>query len=110
MGNQGLEKRNQHQNTSIAISDKRVKAISRKLTEVNMLVAFKMEGSEIIAWASELNRLLPNEELKKIPFILDCFKTETLVYDKSIGIQNFFRAVKIVYEENGEFKIRKAIW
>jgi hypothetical protein len=69
-----------------------------------------MEGEELVTWAMEIDRLVPNEELRKLPFILDCFKTTELPYNHNEGIRNIFNAFKLVYEEDGKFKIRKAIW
>jgi len=51
------------------------------------------------------------EDLKKIPFVLKSFRSEELEYDKTVGIQNFFRAVRrVVIKEDGEYEILKAIW
>jgi len=75
-----------------------------------MLLVYKLEGEELVAWAQDINRLASQEDLEKLPFILDCFKTGELIYDKNEGIRNIFSAMKIVYKEEGNFKIRKAIW
>ncbi len=70
-----------------------------------------MEGSEIMQWACDLDRLLSGEELEKLPFLLDCFKKEDLYYDHKLGIQNIFSGLKQIKRlENGEFKVLKAIW
>jgi len=69
-----------------------------------------MEGQEIVDWALELNRLMSIEDLKKLPFILDSWKKNELIYDQKIGIQNFFIAAKQVKLEDGQFKILRTIW
>lgn len=70
-----------------------------------------MEGHEIMQWAVDLDRLLSDEELAKLPFLLDCFKKEDLYYDAKLGIQNIFSGLRQIKRlENGEFKVLKAIW
>lgn len=95
---------------STLIPSKRVVRISEKLLEVNMLLAYRLEGPELVQWAQDIDRLMPTEELEKLPFILDCFKTGEIVYEEKLGIRNIFNATKIVYKEDGKFKIRRAVW
>lgn len=96
---------------NILIPSKRVITIAEKLVEVNLLINYKMDGEEITTWAAEIDRLMPPEDVRKIPFVLDCFKKEELPYNHNEGIRNFFKAVKMVtVDEEGNFKILKAIW
>jgi hypothetical protein len=104
------DKRNNQQGITLIPSNRAVK-VAEKLLDVNMLLPFKMEGDEIMLWALDLDRLLPDEELQKLPFLLDCFKTNEIYYDYKCGIQNIFSGLKQIKRlENGEFKVLKAIW
>jgi len=79
--------------------------------EVNELIAFKMDVTDILHWTNEIERLLPGTEPEKIAFLIDCYKKEDLFWDKSKGIQNIFSGLKQIKKlENGEFKVLKAIW
>lgn len=65
-----------------------------------------MDGPIVLAWAKDIERLAPMEDLEKLPFLMDCFKTNRIPWDKTIGIQNFFVNFKFIRkEENGRFKI-----
>jgi hypothetical protein len=51
------------------------------------------------------------DDLRKLPYLLDCFKTGEVTWDKSEGIQNLFRGVKLIEEvEEGKFKLNRPIW
>ncbi len=71
-----------------------------------------MEGNDLLAWAFELDRLLTAEEMHKLPFLLDCFKTTEIEYDHKLGIQNIFSGLKQVKwdEEKKKYIVLKAIW
>lgn len=84
--------------------------IGEKLTEVNMLIGFKMDGPEIMSWADDLDRLMSYEQLEKLPFILDCFKTNELNYDHNRGIRNIFDALPRVEKTETGFRVLKQIW
>jgi hypothetical protein len=81
--------------------------ICKKLLDINLIVGFQMKTDDLVLWADELDRLMPLEDLKKLPFILDCFKTTRLPFDNNLGIRNIFLAVKeIIVDEDGSYKIR----
>ncbi len=101
-------KNNRQEITSIP-SDKVIR-ISEKLLEVNLLIGFKMDGEEILAWAKELDKLMTYEELEKLPFILDCFKRNELPFDNNQGIRNIFNALPMVTKTETGFKVLRAIW
>lgn len=108
---QEIVKRDNQTPGIISTPSKRVITIAEKLVEVNMLINYKVEGEEIVHWAAEVDRLMEPEDVRKIPFVLDCFKTGQLEYNHNEGIRNFFKAVKMVaLGEDGNYKILKAIW
>lgn len=76
-----------------------------------MLVAFPLSAPDILQWAAELERLMPFDDLRKLPFLMDSFKTGEILWDKAEGIQNIFKGVKLIEETApGEFKINRPIW
>ena len=97
------------QGTSLVPSE-RTKRIAKKLLELNTLVAFPIDGPEILEWARELDRLMSYDELEKLPFILDSFKRGDLPFDANQGIRNIFHATKQVRKTETGFEILRAIW
>lgn len=89
---------------------KRETAILKQVVHLNMLMPFKMDYDELSAWTKELNRLLSASEMKKIPFLIDCFKKEEILWDRTVGIQNIFRGLKQIYLEGDEYKVHKKIY
>jgi hypothetical protein len=66
----------------------------------------------LISWAIDIERLVPRDDLKKIPFLFDCFMTEELEWDKTKGIQNIISGLKWIQwdEEKNKFKLLKPFY
>lgn len=105
-----MEKLPQHQRNNqpgngLVLSNT-TKAIVAAVAEVNELIVFKMENEAVLHWAQEIERLAPGTDPEKVTFLIDCFKTERLTWDKTKGIQNIFSGLKQIRKtEEGEYKI-----
>lgn len=102
----------QQTNTS-SVSRKELNTIVRVaelVKDVNMLAPFPLEGPQIMHWAKDLVRLLPMEELMKLPFLMDQFKLENVIWDKTLGIQNIIRGLRQVEHTIDGFKLNKPIY
>ena len=84
--------------------------VAKLIQDINMLVPFPLEASDIIRWAQDLARLLPMEELTKLPFLMDQFKLETVIWDKTLGIQNIIRGLRCIEHTETGFKVNKPIY
>lgn len=89
-----------------------IKAITASIRDVNMLMGFAVEAEQIVRWAQDVARLEPNLDMEKLALLMDCFKTEEIVWDKTVGIQNIFRGLKRIKrsEQTNELEILKEIW
>lgn len=99
-----LPQKNQTPTTSLTISDS-TKAFARVLVSVNELLAYKLEGEEILRWSIDVDRLAPGTDPEALAFILDCFKTERLYWDRNKGIQNIFFGLKRITKTNNGYRI-----
>lgn len=104
----GLQKNNRQETTLIPSAN--AIRISNKLLDVNMLVGFPMSGEDIVVWSIDLDRLCEYEELLKLPFLMDCFKKDEIIWDRTLGIQNIFRGLRQIEKTETGFKVLKAIW
>lgn len=93
------QKNNQPEN-GLVLSEN-TKAIITQVAEVNELVVFKLENEVILHWAQEVERLVPGTTPEKLRFLMDCFKTEQLVWDNKKGIQNILVSLKYIREKEG---------
>lgn len=96
------------QNNQLAIGE-RQKDILKVIADVNMLQGFPIHFEELKVWGADIERLsgAGNDELR---FLFDCFKTNELVWDRNMGIQNIFNGLKLVHNDNGILKLRKTVW
>lgn len=96
------------QGSALTISD-RQRDILRIIADVNMLQGYPIPFEELRVWGSDIERLskATSEELR---FLFDCFKTNKIVWDRTIGIQNIFLGLDRLWNDNGEIKIRKDVW
>jgi hypothetical protein len=111
MENNQLQK-SQAQETSLTPSVRAVR-IADKLLQLGMLSDYPMNeafGEKMVEWAMDLDRLMTYEDLEKLPFILDCFKTNELNYDHNRGIRNIFDALPRVEKTETGFRVLKSIW
>lgn len=109
MGNLPEHQRNKAQESGLILSDQ-TKAIVKAVAEVNELVAYKMENETILHWSLEVERLAPGTEPEKLAFLIDCFKTEQLYWDRNVGIQNIFGGLKQIKKTEKGYQLLKAIW
>lgn len=92
------------------LSDRTV-AISKAMIDVNMLTGYPLPAEEIVHWSKELDRLWPDLTRQELTFVLDSFKTGDIAWDRSMGIQNLFKALKRVEKTEFGFKIRReGVW
>lgn len=105
MENNGLQK-HQAPGTLLILSDK-AKAISKVIIDVNDLVDFKKDVTELLHWSADIERLEVDLDMEKLKFLMDCFKTEKIMWDKTKGIQNIFAGLKQIKKiENGYVVLR----
>jgi hypothetical protein len=95
-----------HEKQEVSI---RQKDIMKVIADVNMLQGFPIQFDELKVWSADIERLsgASNDELI---FLFDCFKTNELVWDRNMGIQNIFNGLKLVWGDNGVLKLRKTVW
>lgn len=95
---------------SLTLSDTGVR-IAKVIVAVNDLIPMRLNSDDIISWSKDIERLVEADELKKLPFLMDCFKTDKISYDRNKGIQNIFNGLKRLKEnEDGTYEILKEIW
>lgn len=109
MENLPNHQRNKAHENGLILSNQ-TKALVKSVAEVNELVAFKMENETVLHWALEVERLAPGTKPEKLSFLIDCFKTEQLYWDRNLGIQNIFGGLKQIKETETGYKLLKAIW
>jgi hypothetical protein len=78
--------------------------------EVNKLVSFPLEVPELVSWAMDIERLYPGIGASRLRFLIDQYKLEELVWDKSKGIQNIFAGLKMVGKSESGYYLKKKIW
>ena len=88
----------------------RAKSIIKIIVDVNMLQGFRLDYSELEAWSVDINRLCPSVTRKQLTWLFDQFKTGSVVWDRNKGIQNILENLKLIYEEEGQLKIRRQVW
>lgn len=115
MENQGLQKRQTQgilstpSNSVQKLSPKGVR-ILKVIVNVNDCVPFKLDLTDLSNWSQDLERLCSDSELHKLRFLMDCFKTDQIVWDQKKGIQNIFNGLKRINKnEKGEYEIMETI-
>jgi hypothetical protein len=99
--------RNQ-QGSELILSD-RCKEIIKIVAGVNDCVGFKLEYDELVSWGADVNRLIPDLEIERLMFLMDCFKMDKIEYDKNKGIQNIFNGLRLIERTETGFKILRTI-
>ena len=87
-------------------ADSLVKAVY----QFNQLRAFSLTQIEILEWARSIERLQPDIDVNQLMFVIDQMKVGNLEYDKTIGIQNIFKGLKMTEKTKDGYKILRAIW
>lgn len=98
-----------HEPQQLALSE-RAKGISKIIVDVNMLQGFPVPFDELKAWSVDIDRLCPTVTRKQLTWLFDQFKTGNVLWDRNKGIQNILENLKLIYEEDGQLKIRKSVW
>ena len=104
-----MEKNNQlaKSGQDLTISGRELAIAEKVFLEIPMIRAYAMNADEAAMWAKDLDRMLPGEEMKKLPLLLDMFKMDELEWDRSKGIQNIFTGLKFIHEEDGKYVFKK---
>lgn len=109
MENQGLQT-HPTSGTSLQTSD-HVKAIIRVLPGINDLHAWvKLDKPGLIHWATEIDRLAPDLDPRKLAFLIDCFKSNVIEYNQREGIQAIFKGLDQVDGALGIYNKRTFTW
>jgi hypothetical protein len=87
-------------------ADSLVKAVY----QFNQLRAFSLTQIEVLEWARSIERLHPNVDINQLMFVIDQMKVGNLEYDKTIGIQNIFKGLKMTEKTKDGFKVLRALW
>lgn len=95
--------------TSLILSEEE-KGLAKILVDVNMLVPFKLEGQEIILWAKSIKELAPGLEPEKLTFLMKCFKSEVIPWDKTKGIQNVFLGLRRIRKTQAGYSVLPIIY
>ena len=86
------------------------KKISKVIVEVNKLTSFPLDAEELLRWSIDIERIYPDINLDALLFLMDCFKTDSIEWDKSKGIQNIFNGLNRIRLTNGVYSIRNHNW
>ena len=87
--------------------DERVKLIAKAIVDINQIVAYPMTAIGILEWAGTINRLMPGIDVGALAFLMDCFLTEKIVWDKNKGIQNILGSIGRVVKSNVGYEIKR---
>ena len=85
-------------NSGLQVSKRQIDLFSI-IAEVNHLVEYKFTKEELMEWTKDIVRLSPQTDESQLRFVIDCFKTEKLEWNKGDGIQNFFRAFRRIHHD-----------
>lgn len=86
---------------------KRISDLCACLHLYNQLRDYKLTDAEIIEWAETIERIGGDCDVEKLRYAIDAMVAGWIDYDRSVGIQNIFRALKeVIVDENGKFKLR----
>lgn len=78
--------------------------------QFNQLRAFSLTEIEMVEWARSIERLTVDLDMDALNFVIDQMKCGNMEYDKTIGIQNIFNALKRIEKTETGYKILRAIW
>ena len=98
-----------HEPQQLALS-KRATSITKIIVDVNMLQGFPVPFDELKVWSVDIDRLCPTVTREQLTWLFDQFKTGSVVWDRNKGIQNILENLKLIYEEEGQLKIRRQVW
>ena len=98
-----------HEPQQLALS-KRATSITEIIVDVNMLQGFPVPFDELKVWSVDIDRLCPTVTREQLTWLFDQFKTGSVVWDRNKGIQNILENLKLIYEEEGQLKIRRQVW
>jgi hypothetical protein len=86
------------------------KGILNVVVDVNSLVPFPMDLTELSAWSRDIFRLQPELDYDALKFLFDAFKKEDIVWDRTKGIQNIFTGLKRIEKTETGYRVLRQIW
>ena len=92
------------------ITSDRHKEIIRAIAPINTIFPYKMDQDEMIMWAKDIDDLAPDTEPEKLMFLVKCFKTDEIVWDSKLGIQNVLRGLKRIVKTEAGYQVLRPIW
>lgn len=96
--------------TSLQISD-HTKQLVKVLADINDLHSWvRLDRPGLIHWASEISRLKPDLDPRKLSFLMDCFKSNVIEYNQKEGIQAIFKGLDQIDGELGVYSKRSFTW
>ncbi len=93
----------------MTISKKAIEIV-RAIAPINNLVAYPLDKKQLVAWSEVIERLAPDVEPGELAFLMDCYATGELTWDKTEGIQNILVKIKRVMKTETGYKLLKPIW
>lgn len=99
-----------HQQLGLSKISNNGKRILKVIADVNNLIAFKLTVSELADWAKQIDRIAPEVDIKALRFLMDCFATDTLEYDRNKGVQNIFNGLKRIKKEGDGYVLMRQSW
>ncbi len=109
MGNLPERQNNKVPGSGLTLSNQAI-GLVKAVGAVNDLVAFPLDREAVLHWGLEVERLAPDTEPEKLAFLMDCYKTEKLYWDKQKGIQNIFSGLKWIKKTEKGYTLLQAIW
>ena len=98
-----------HEPQQLILSE-RSKGIIKIIVDVNMLQGFPVPFDELKVWSADIDRLCPTVTMEQLTWLFDQFKIGTVLWDRNKGIQHILENLKLIYEEEGQLKIRRQVW
>lgn len=71
----------------------------QQLYHVNYLTNYPISDAMLEGWSKSIKELAPEMTSKTVKIIIDRMKVGTIDFDNRIGIQNIFKAYKIILNE-----------
>lgn len=68
--------------------------VIKAVVEFNQLRSFSLTPVEIAEWARTIIRIWPDYDVEWLNFVIDKMKCGQMEYDRGLGIQNIFQALK----------------
>lgn len=90
MENQEIQKSQQN----LPLLNDRLTKIGKLVYQMNLLAPYPLSDQSIIEWSKCIDELMPDLKLETLKEAIDNMKLGKLEYDKNLGIQNIFLAIR----------------